>query len=478
MNKPNLISTNSNRWLALDVLRGLSIFGMIFSAIVPKGVLPGWMYHVQNPPPTHHLNLTIPGISWVDWVFPIFIFCMGVAIPLACRKKAENMREFFYHLFIRFVMLWAFAYLVTILGSSGLTGKLNLVLFNVRVRGYELYIFVFLGFLALFALYWRAKPSSKRKWIRVAGVSVILGIIALFHWGYGAQINLHKRSIILLLLAFLYLFGSLIWYISRNSLWRRVTLFITVVAISFWSKESGFDQWLYGNKSLSWVFNMEEIYFLLILIPATWVGDYMSGNLGWRGQKSIITHSPPVGHLFYLFLGLLIGFLCFGLYQRWNELLIIVVSLSVLCLCLIICRNSSKALFPLITLAAALLLVGLLMDSYEGGIKKVPATFSYCFTMGGISILLLLFFHYLCRLFPGSFFVRIFSGAGANPLLSYVAFGSFVMPVLHLTFLVGLYNAAYPQGEPWLGVVRGFVIVLLTMYLVSILSKKGVFWRC
>jgi len=467
----------TNRWLALDVLRGLSIFGMVFSAIIPHKVLPAWMYHIQNPPPDHVLNMTVPGISWVDWVFPIFIFCMGVAIPLAGNKRSERGGRFFSHLVVRFLLLWAFAYLVTLIGPSGLKGVLDLSLFGVSVRGYDAQALILLGFFAMFACYWRLKPSLKTTWIRLVGVCVILGLIALSHWGYGATLTLHRRSIIILLLAFLYLFGSLIWYVTRNAPWGRLAFFLGIVGISLLSKESGFDSWLYAQKSLSWVFNMEQIYFLILLLPATWVGDCMSGRLGWRGRKCSMTESPPVGHLFYILLGLLAIFLCFGLYLRLFEWILVAVSLSVLLLCLLIARNSSKNLFPLMAMAAALLIVGLLMDPYEGGIKKVPATFSYCFTMGGISIILLLFFHYLCKLIPGSFFVRTFSGAGANPLMSYVAFGSFVMPLLNLTFLVGLYRAAYPTGEPWIGVLRAFLIVLATMYVVSIMSKKRIFWR-
>ena len=474
---PKTFGNSGNRWLALDVLRGLSIFGMVFSAIIPSGVLPGWMYHVQNPPPTHVLNTLVAGISWVDWVFPIFIFCMGVAIPLAGWKKVEDKRQFFSNLFIRFLFLWAFSYFVTLLGPSGIKGKLDLVLFNVHVRAYDIQAFVLLGFIAMFAFYWRLKPSAKRVWVRVAGAILMLGIITVFHLVYGAQLNLHRRSIIILLLSFLYLFGSLIWYVSRNHLLGRLAFFLGIIGISYLSKESGFDNWLYAQKSLRWVFNMEEIYFLLILLPATWVGDFMCGRLQWKGHKETVTETPPVGHLFYILLGLLTLFLCFGLYLRWHEWMLLAIILFVLTLCLIIALNSSRHLLPLMALAAFLLFVGLLLDPYEDGIKKVPATFSYCFTMGGICILLLLFFHYLCRLFPKSFFVRTFSGAGANPLMSYVAFGSFVMPILNLTFLVGLYRVAYPEGEPWIGVLRAFIFVLFTMYIVAVLSRKGIYWR-
>jgi len=474
---PKTAGETTNRWLALDVLRGLSIFGMVFSAIIPTRVLPAWMSHVQNPPPSGALDMTVPGISWVDWVFPIFIFCMGVAISLAGWKKSENKRQYFSGVFIRFLLLWAFAYLVTLLAPSGIKSGFDLTLFNVQVRAYDIQALILVGFFAMFAFYWRLKPSTKSLWIRLIGACVILGLIALFHWGYGMQVTLHRRSIIILLLAFLYLFGSLLWYASRNSLWGRLAIFLGIIGISFLSKETGFDSWLYAQKSLRWVFNMEQIYFLLILLPATWVGDYMGGRLEWRGQRVIATDSPPVGHLFYLLLGMLTLFLCFGLYIRWPEWALLSVSLSVLSLCMVIARNSSRYSYPLIVLAAILLIVGILFDPYEGGIKKVPATFSYCFTMGGACIILLMFFHYICQKLPGSFFVRTFSGAGANPLMSYVIFGSFVMPVLKLTFLIGLYQAAYPSGQPWIGVLRAFVVVLFAMYLVSIMSRKGIYWR-
>ena len=49
------------RYLSLDFLRGLTIFGMVFSAIIPYGVLPAWMYHIQNPPPSHELDIAVTG---------------------------------------------------------------------------------------------------------------------------------------------------------------------------------------------------------------------------------------------------------------------------------------------------------------------------------------------------------------------------------------------------------------------------------
>ena len=72
---------------ALDALRGIAILAMVLSGQIPFGVLPEWMYHAQVPPPSHIFNGALPGITWVDLVFPFFLFAMGAAIPLALQAR-------------------------------------------------------------------------------------------------------------------------------------------------------------------------------------------------------------------------------------------------------------------------------------------------------------------------------------------------------------------------------------------------------
>ena len=103
------MAEGGQRYLSLDFLRGLTIFGMVLSAIEPSGVLPAWMYHIQNPPPTHNLDVSVQGIGWVDLVFPTFIFCMGAAIPFA-KPSVKG-------IFSRFGMLWLFSYLYVLINS-------------------------------------------------------------------------------------------------------------------------------------------------------------------------------------------------------------------------------------------------------------------------------------------------------------------------------------------------------------------------
>ncbi len=79
----HLKSTNTSmkeRLLSLDVFRGLTLAGMIL---------------VNNPgswstvyPPLLHADWH--GITPTDWVFPFFLFIVGVAIPLALGKRKER----------------------------------------------------------------------------------------------------------------------------------------------------------------------------------------------------------------------------------------------------------------------------------------------------------------------------------------------------------------------------------------------------
>ena len=85
------MKTSVDRVQELDVLRGIAIIGMVLSgSIAFGGILPAWMYHAQVPPPTHQFDPNRPGITWVDLVFPLFLFCMGAAIPLSLKIQLDK----------------------------------------------------------------------------------------------------------------------------------------------------------------------------------------------------------------------------------------------------------------------------------------------------------------------------------------------------------------------------------------------------
>lgn len=77
---------------SLDALRGYAILTMVLSATVAGSILPAWMYHAQTPPPTHAFNPELPGLTWVDLVFPFFCLLWGrhSRSPFVSGKKRER----------------------------------------------------------------------------------------------------------------------------------------------------------------------------------------------------------------------------------------------------------------------------------------------------------------------------------------------------------------------------------------------------
>ena len=470
------------RLLSLDMLRGLSIFGMVFSAIIPSGVLPPWMYHIQNPPPTHNLDMAQAGITWVDMVFPIFIFCMGVAIPLSGRAKiaaGKSAKEYFKELFTRFFMLWGFAYLCVLLNMSSCGGALAQLL-------------TLAGFCALFPLYLQSSKGRAIKWpLRAAGILLCLLLIFIGERLYGFNISLGRRSIIIFLLAFLYLFGGAIWYLTRERLNLRALIFALLLLFTLVTQYLELPATTYANPNIRWWFNMEEFYFLLLLLPATYVGDLLSGSKapaetaaqtkGGKGALRVLLEGA-LSLVIMLFCTWTLYFL-YKIYRPgFNAALsresLISLNLLINCALLPLMGIGTARLWPrfkgVFAIAALFLLWGLLMDPLDNGIKKVPCTISYCFVSFGISALLLIALNFAAQIRSNPL-QRIFAGAGANPLMSYVAYYILLLPILKLTGIMTWLQEI--TASPLAGVARAALLVLISMWIVSLFSQKRIFWR-
>ncbi len=187
----------------------------------------------------------------------------------------------------RFLMLLAFSFLCNLLQPS--------------LPGYWSKFLILAGFGALWLIY--VKGASLKT--RIAGWVTALALLVLYAFAYDVQMTLFSRNIIILLLAFLYLFGALIWYFTRDNVKWRLAAFLGVIAISIVSRFLGFDGILYASRNISWLLNMEEINFLMILIPATWVGDRLltmqeEHDTGIRGAAFLPTSysgNAPAGSL-------------------------------------------------------------------------------------------------------------------------------------------------------------------------------------
>ncbi|WP_323814158.1 DUF5009 domain-containing protein [Cellvibrio sp. NN19] len=79
MNNPAL---GANRVLSIDVFRGIIIFTMVFvNELAGVANIPQWM---------KHLPADVDGMTFVDLVFPAFLFIVGMSIPFAVQARANK----------------------------------------------------------------------------------------------------------------------------------------------------------------------------------------------------------------------------------------------------------------------------------------------------------------------------------------------------------------------------------------------------
>lgn len=111
--------TGSGRVLSVDIFRGLTMLVMIFvNDLASVKGLPWWTYHMPS---------RVNGMTYVDVVFPAFLFIVGMAIPLSVQRridKGDSMLRLWGHILLRSASLVTLGLLLANEGkvNPGLTG--------------------------------------------------------------------------------------------------------------------------------------------------------------------------------------------------------------------------------------------------------------------------------------------------------------------------------------------------------------------
>ncbi|WP_041522590.1 DUF5009 domain-containing protein [Gilvimarinus agarilyticus] len=96
----NQLAIAAKRVLAIDVFRGITILTMVFvNELAGVSNVPGWM---------KHLPADVDGMTFVDLVFPAFLFIVGMSIPFASAarlNKGATLPGIFNHVLIRSLSL-------------------------------------------------------------------------------------------------------------------------------------------------------------------------------------------------------------------------------------------------------------------------------------------------------------------------------------------------------------------------------------
>lgn len=467
---PELSAGETKRAFSLDALRGLFLLSMTFGFTISSENLPAWMYHRQFNPQDQIIN--VYGISWRDLAYASFLFTMAAALPLTLTRRMDNGEPeigIVMAAFRRAFMLIVFAMLVA---SS-----------NTFFLGYTdtARLLALLGFGVMWLVFTRRRKDWRTRRYNIlnrAGWVAAILFLALSPLAYGKTFSLARTDDIIMGLAVAAFFGSLIWYFTRNHLEWRLAILAGVVAMYLGARQDGWLQQFWYNSPFPWLFTPSQLSLLCVVIPGTIAGDHLLKWMRSGEQAHSVARVWTGGRI------LLLSTLCIavtpivtaGLYNRWVEETTLVTAALVIAGFFLVRspRTAGEHLLRNLYVWAALwLMLGLFLEPAEGGIRKVPETLSYFFTVTGSTSMLLVAMAAIIDLLDKRRFVHTLIDLGHNPLLTYVLF---------TVFLNSLFELIPPlrpvlQGSPGESVLRSIISTVLVVIIVRFFTRRRIFWR-
>jgi len=474
------LSTMKNRNESLDALRGLAILAMVLSGSISYApVLPAWMYHAQVPPPDHIFIPGIAGITWVDLVFPFFLFSMGAAIPLALNKQVKNGSSFLPVLWIalrRFLLLAFFALFLEHMKAWVLAEQ-------PLVRENLLSIAAFV--LLFFQLYQNKKEERKKLFISLQIFSFVIAISLLIFLRFKGEIfSFTKSDIIIIVLANMAFFGTIIWWGTKNNGWLRIGILPFIMAVFLVAKEPT-DSWVkavynfnhIAGFHFNWLYQFYFLKYLFIIIPGTFAGEWLL-----KYNETAFSNSVAAEKIYYRIIGILAfalvvssTTLLFGRYLLLNFSLSVLIIIAIYWLFKKNGEDGNKQLTYFFKAGAYLLLLGLFFEAYEGGIKKDHSTYSYYFVTSGLAFFMLIAFSTLIQSKIGGVISNYLSLNGRNPLLAYVTGSLLLMPILQLTGVNTFFDGM--NSNALLGFLKGIIFTGIVSLVTVFCTKRGWFWK-
>lgn len=539
---------------ALDALRGYAIITMVLSAMEAFSVLPRWMYHAQVPPPDHVFDPTIYGITWVDIIFPFFLFSMGAAIPLSLGRqhaKGESIMKLTWKTVQRWVKLTFFAIFI-IHAFPFMLG------YEQEWMRYAMPIFFFILLCLMFMPNPFGLSPYKARAITWSAYLVAVGFMLLQPYAGGAPFRLTDSDCIMLILANVSLTGSIIYLLTIGHPLRRLALLPFLVAL-FMAAHTA-NSWpalLIHTSWLPWLYLPAYQEYLLIIIPGTVAGEWIAqwlekmkandtskglvksyqkkseavlenGNPLNGGREAVLENGNGVKNdekavlenenkvrtrseemkekenalalpvaLLSLALIVVNVVLLFGRHLVAN--LVATMVLTALTAWLLRSRreassqeaakqevsNQKSSSIPasptlhfwqrLSSAGAYLLLLGLCLESYEGGIRKDDVTLSYLFVTCGLAFYALLLLTVVCDHWHVRWLCAPLEMVGKNPMVAYVSASMVIIPVLILTHIYPYIDAL--SSQPLTGFLKGVLLTALCMALTAWFTHKRWFWK-
>ncbi len=342
---------SSNRLMSIDLFRGLTILTMVFVNDLARVTnIPSWMRHAAPD---------VNGMTFVDVVFPAFLFIVGMSIPYALRNrfnKGETLISIIKHIFIRaFGLLLIGVYMVNM---ESMDWK------SLIINGHIWIILLFLSVILVWNSYPKNDKINKIYWVlRLTGIILLIFIAVVYKGKDGDSIRWMRTSWwgILGLIGWAYLTSSIIYIIFRNQIAALMGM-ITLLILLFLGDAKG------------------SLDFL------GWIKNYI-GFGSQIGSHSSITLS-----------GIIVSLVLMKDEYAKTEL---------------------KKIYWIILFGLGLFAAGYLLYPYFG-ISKNNATPTWCLYSSGISCFIFAFLYWLIDIKKINKWTFFILPTGTNPLLAYI----------------------------------------------------------
>jgi heparan-alpha-glucosaminide N-acetyltransferase len=215
----------NNRVYSIDIMRGLTLVLMLFVNDLYTPGVPSWLGHMEA---------NYDGMGLADWVFPGFLFMVGMAIPFAIGNRIAKGDDNFTlarHIIIRSVSLIIIGVLM-----------LNSGRVNEEFTGMSEMLWSILMYVGVF-LIWNKYTENDRNFFTIAGLrlaGIALLVFLIFRFRSGQAVN--NGSLItgwwgiLGLIGWGYLVAALIYLFIRNRIIGTTVALIFFLALNIFSK--------------------------------------------------------------------------------------------------------------------------------------------------------------------------------------------------------------------------------------------------
>jgi predicted acyltransferase len=213
---------NQNRILSIDIMRGLTLVLMLFVNDLYMPGVPAWLGHSKA---------NFDGMGLADWVFPGFMFMVGMSIPFSIGNRiarGETTSSIWKHILIRTISLLIIGLLMS-----------NSRNVNAEFTGMSKSLWSFIMYSGVFLVWYKYKVTDKNFYLinglRLLGALMIVVMVYIFRTGETAGFSFKSWGI-LGTIGWGYLMASIVYMGARDNLLKTVVALLFFLVINMLSK--------------------------------------------------------------------------------------------------------------------------------------------------------------------------------------------------------------------------------------------------